>query len=333
MPGLLVNDDANAVRGDVTKLRFLRTTDCLSVAYSILLYIDNAMDQAGIRSLSHPQNKADVFVAKLASKLRLMRNVRRSSNGPVFVSFMGFSESKTFPFSCWNEIVPYCFDCWPNTYVRWMSFFKRQRVRIAFFSARQSADYFSKAIPNMKSVWLPEATDPTEYCASKSWTEKDIDVLELGRKNDSFHSRIAGSLAEKKRLHLYERVKGQIIFPDRAGFLEGMARSKISICFPSSQTHPERSGSVETVTHRYFESIASKCLVVGHGPQELTDLFGYNPVIEVEEGNEFEQIESLLNNIESFQGLVDRNYNRLLEVGTWTSRVPAVLDVLREFPI
>jgi len=46
--------------------------------------------------------------------------------------------------------------------------------------------------------------------------------------------------------------------------------------------------------------------------------------------NEFEQIESLLNNLDSYQSLVDRNYARLLEVGTWKSRVTTVLDFVRE---
>ena len=86
---------------------------------------------------------------------------------------------------------------------------------------------------------------------------------------------------------------------------------------------------METVTHRYFESMASKCLIVGHAPKELTDLFGYNPVIEVQWGSEFGQIEQLLNNLGSFEDLVERNYLRLLEVGTWTSRVAKILDTLR----
>jgi hypothetical protein len=290
------------------------------------------MEHAGIRSISNQQGKGRVFVAKAASKLRLMRNIRRSSAGPVFVSFMGFSESKIFPISCWNEIVPYCFDCWPSRYERWLSFFKRQRVRTAFFSARQSAQYFAEALPSMKSIWLPEATDPTDYCHSKYLKERDIDVLELGRKYDRFHNRIREPLAEANRLHLFEKVKGTIIFPDKDGLVDGYARRKISLCFPASQTHPDRSGPVETVTHRYFQSMASKCLIVGHAPQELKDLFGYCPVIEVEDGHEFEQIQSLLNNLGSYQGLVDRNYDRLLEVGTWDSRVSTIIDILSEFP-
>ena len=310
------------------KIRFLKTETCRFVSEYVLLSIDSAMEQAGVKSLSNHQNRAEVFFAKALSKLGLVWNARRFSFDPVFVVFMGFSESRTIPFSYWTEIFPYCFDCWPNEYERWRSFFKRHRVRLAFFSARQSAQHFAAEFPEMQAVWLPEATNPLDYCASKSLSDRDIDVLELGRKHDQFHFKIVDSLAGAGRRHLFERVKGEIIFPDRASLIEGMGRSKISICFPSSQTHPERSGSVETVTHRYFESMASKCLIVGHAPQELTDLFGYNPVIDVRWGSEFEQIESVLDNLSSFEDLVERNYHRLLEVGSWTSRVAKILDTL-----
>lgn len=315
--------------GSGTQLRFLSTAACLAVGYYPLLYIDRAMEQAGVRSVSNIQSKAGIFVAKVASRARLPRNLHRSAAGPVFVSLMGLSEDRILPFSCWSEIVPYCFDCWPSFYERWTSFFKRNRVRVAFFSARQSAEYFSEMLPKMRSVWLPEATDPNEYRPSRSLQERDIDVLELGRKNHSFHARIKDALAAARKTHLFERVPGQIVFPDKAGFIDGLSRSKISICFPSSQTHPERSGSVETVTHRYFESMASKCLILGHGPQELTDLFGYNPVLEAEPGHEFEQIESVLTNLDSFQDLVEKNYRRLLEVGTWKERVVTIVESLR----
>jgi hypothetical protein len=311
------------------QIRFLKTETCRFVSEYVLLSIDRAMEQAGVKSRSNHQNRAQVFIAKALSKLGLVWNVRRFSFDPVFVAFMGFSESRTIPFSYWTEIFPYCFDCWPKEYERWTSFFKRHRIRLAFFTARQSAQHFAAEFPEMQVVWLPEATDPADYWASKSLPDRDIDVLELGRKYDRFHFKIADSLAGAGRRHLFEKVKGEIIFPDRARLIEGMGNSKISICFPCSQTHPARSGSVETVTHRYFESMASKCLIVGHAPQELTDLFGYNPVIEVRWGSEFEQIESVLDNLGSFQDLVERNYRRLLEVGTWKSRVAKILDTLR----
>jgi hypothetical protein len=311
------------------KLRFLKTEVCPTVGIQAFLAVDRAMLQVGLTPLSNFQGPSSAFAAKFLSKLRLIRNVHRSTIGPVLVNLMGFSESKTLPFSCWTEIIPYCFDCWPDLYPRWRSMFKRHRVRTAFFTARQSAQYFTDSLPGMKSVWLPEAADPIEYCHLKSWPQRDIDVLELGRKNDSFHAKIVGELAKTNRHHLFERVKGQIIFADRAGLIDGLGRSKLSICFPCSQTHPERSGSVETVTLRYFESIASKCLVVGHAPQELIDLFGYNPIIEVEAGREVKQIECLLSSKVPFQDLIEKNYQKLLEVGTWKARIATILEVLQ----
>jgi hypothetical protein len=71
---------------------------------------------------------------------------------------------------------------------------------------------------------------------------------------------------------------------------------------------------------------------MGHAPQELIDLFGYNPIIEADRGHEFEQIESLLNGSDATERLIERNYMRLLEVGTWEIRVAEILNILAKFP-
>ena len=57
-------------------------------------------------------------------------------------------------------------------------------------------------------------------------------------------------------------------------------------------------GKIETLTQRYWECMLSRCLIVGRAPFELINLIGYNPVIEVEWGNESEQLLRILNNIE-----------------------------------
>jgi hypothetical protein len=123
-------------------------------------------------------------------------------------------------------------------------------------------------------------------------------------------------------VHLYERAKGCIVFPAKQEMIDGLANTRISVCFPSSMTHPKRSGVVETLTYRYLESMASKCLVVGKCPKELVELFGYNPVIELENPS---QIMEILNQIQDYQCLVERNYHRLLEVGTARIRVQQLL--------
>src|SRR5215212_10345929 len=81
---------------------------------------------------------------------------------------------------------------------------------------------------------------------------------------------------------------------------------------PISMTHPARSGNVETVTLRYFESMAAKCLIVGHCPAELIEVMGYNPVIEADLSSgpaaAAAQIADILADVGRYQPQVDRNF-------------------------
>jgi hypothetical protein len=311
-------------------LRFLKTYAIKHVSRFCVLDMDKALEASGFVPIIDRQGKIEILGAKVLSRLQATRNFRRSSAGPVFVACMRHSESRILPFAYWTEIIPYCFDCWEPEYDGWHSFFLRHRIRLAFFSARQSAQYFADLMPGMTCSWVPEATDPAYYDPQRKLVERDIDVLELGRKHDGFHPKIVKYLIARRRTHLFEKVKGEVLYGDRRSLADGLGRSKISVCFPCSQTHVERAGSVETVTHRYFESIASKCILLGHCPSELAELFGYNPVIEVELGREVEQIESILSSLDSFQNLVERNYARLLQVGTWQNRIPVITKAISQ---
>ena len=328
----VAGDESKAIRQANPKLRYFRSKEPPRPATYSLHSLERALEQAGIEAVPNWMSKEDCLPANVVYKFRWMWNFRRSAAGPVFVSYMARLEKLTFPFSYWTEIIPYSFDCWPGVYDWWASFYQRQRTRIAFLSARQSAQYFAREFPHMKVVWLPEATDPSEYRPEKSLAERDIDVLEMGRRNDQYHDKIVDGLAQANRIHLYDHAEAKSLFPGREELVDGLARTKLLICFPRTLTHPEVAGTVETATYRYFQSMASKCLMIGHAPQELVDLFGYNPVIEVQEGSELEQVEWVLRNLSSFTALVEQNYARLLEVGTWKTRVETVLDVLRQHP-
>ena len=259
----------------------------------------------------------------------LVRNFWKAGKAIYLAVLMGPAEYRLFPYCYGREMVVYCFDCWPAKYARWEAFFRRNRIRVAFFSARRSAEHFLKRIPEMNSVWLPEAIDPTVYLNDKPLEERSIDVLEVGRKYDAFHQAITHRLQESLRVHLYEREQGQVVFPTREALVTGLGDSKISVCFPSSLTHPERSGDAETVTYRYFEAMASKCLIWGKCPQELFDLFGYNPVIEAVEHDPLGQLDAILQDLGKYQVLVNRNYQRLLEVATWPARAKVMIEVIR----
>lgn len=242
-----------------------------------------------------------------------------------------------FPDVLWSEVIPFISDCWPADYDRWASKLRRMRPRVAFVSAREAAEALQTRLPEVTVHWLPEAIDPGDWDGTTPLARRELDVLELGRNYPRYHDRIRGQLREGVT-HRFAVDGSRIpIFPGFAALRSGLADSKIQICFPKSITHPDEgpdqgagAGGLETVTQRYFEAIASGSLIVGHGPVELTDLFGYNPVIPADLDRPVEQLHDLLDCIEDHQPLVDRNLARLAEVGSWDARVTQMLGVLAE---
>lgn len=192
-----------------------------------------------------------------------------------------------------------------------------------FLSSSQAVASLRPMLRRSACTWIPEGIDPTEY-RYRPYAEKDLDVLSLGRRHETHHQLVCGSLEENHIRYLYERRKGTIIFPDRAGLIDGLARTKISICFPSSMTHPDRSDGVETMTVRYLQSMASKCLILGHAPAEMIELFGYNPVVEVDMRDPVRQIRSLLDGFDNQTALIERNFSRVLEKHTWQNRLKEI---------
>lgn len=309
------------------KLCYLRTNEVGVWTYSVLA-LERQLSELGIEGVIGQPSHLGRLLARGLAKAGLVRNWRKATETAYLAALMGPAEYRLFPVSYCAEVILYCYDCWPSNYARWEALFKRNKIKLAFFSARQSAERFAQRLPEMISVWMPEATNPREYNGTQPLQNRNIDVLEMGRRYDIYHRRITDALKERGRVHLYEPVKGQIIFPTKRALIDGLADSKISICFPGSLTSPERCGDVETLTHRYLESIASKCLVLGRCPDELADLFGYNPVIEADLNNPIGQLEDLLSRLVEFGELTERNYRRLLEVGTWEVRARAIVEAV-----
>lgn len=290
--------------------------------------MESSLARAGLQRRSVPHAAVWRIPAKVLARLGLVRPILRRQGELILVPSMGFAEYRLIPHGYLFETVLYVFDCWPSLFPRWEAFFFRHRPRLTFFSARDAAGHFRGRIPGMEAVWMPEATEPERYDSSRPLRERTLDVVELGRRDPAFHDAIREPLRTAGRSHRYEPVPGQIIFPTFAELVEGLGGARISVCFPSSVTHPARSGSVETVTHRYFESMASRCLILGQCPAELRDLFGYDPVIPADAVDPGGHILEILGDVDAYQPLVDRNYARLLKVGTWDVRVGEMLAAL-----
>lgn len=284
-------------------------------------------------------SKAMFFTWKTLSKHNFLikRNLyksaklkRRSQTINVFSVLMGTDFSKCLPFFILpgNKSI-FMFDAWPKDHDRIIKFINAFKIKNVFFSASQAVEMIQPKTKNTNCFWVPEGISPNYY-KYYSYQDKTIDVLALGRRYDAYHDSTEPYLAKKGINYLYEKEKGKLIFPTREDMLDGFAKSKISICVPSSITHPDRSGNIETMTIRYLQSMVSKCIILGHAPKEMVTLFGYNPVIEIDLNDPEGQIESILNNYSDYFPLVEKNYQTVLNNHTWNNRWSQIKNIIND---
>ncbi len=237
-----------------------------------------------------------------------------------FVVLMGPHFRKCLPcFLAPGSKSIYLFDAWPEDHDHIVKFAKDFKVANVFITSSQSAALLQRRLPDTRCHWVAEAIDVSHY-RFRPAQEKTIDVLALGRRYDAHHHKIVGPLRAARRNYLFETVKGQVVFPTREEFVAGLARSKISICVSSDITHPERAAGISTMTVRYLQSMASKCLVVGNAPAEMVELFGYDPVVPIDLANAADQLAHLLDNYSQHEALIERNYRTVCEAHTWHLR-------------
>ena len=112
-----------------------------------------------------------------------------------------------------------------------------------------------------------------------------------------------------------------------------MVDAKITIVLTKNYTDPAIGADVETLTQRYRENMLSRIVMVGHAPQELVDLIGYNPVIEVpigynSEANFRNEVKNILEHIEDYQPLVDKYREMAVKMAHWKLRMQHVKEWL-----
>lgn len=240
---------------------------------------------------------------------------------------------KTFPYFCLpgGLRMLWMYDVWESERGAVEKLIRKHRINIAFITSLQSTEYFNRlGLQDFAAYWSPEAVVVGNY-RYKPYYERTTEVIQIGRKWDVYHKEIEPFCRVRGYRYLYEKVRGEIIFPTWDGFLDGIADAKVSICVPSSITHPARSGNVATMTSRYLQSMASKCLVVGVLPEEMRKLFDYSPIIEIDMSRPCEQLGEILENFGDYADLIARNYNYVMENHQCSNRLATMMEQIQEY--
>lgn len=243
----------------------------------------------------------------------------------------------SFPYFFNSEIIPMLWDVWP---ARWEGIAYNLRYlqcRLCFVTVRSVAEKIKKEI-GIDAYWIPEGICITEYKKGKPLAVRENDILELGRQHTSFHH-ILETLNHENKIQGYVRnayyPNGNyktLAFPKANDLIEALPTFKIIVSFPRTITHSEQAGTMETLTQRYWEGMLTGCLIIGKAPQELIDLIGYNPVIDIRldesEDKLKEQVVTILHNISTYQDLVDKNYKIALKYAPWEERIKQIKQIL-----
>lgn len=237
----------------------------------------------------------------------------------------------TFPDYARYEIVPMFWDCWPCYFGKTRDWLVRHRVKTAIFSSQQTAMRMREVLPELNIIWCPEAVDDSVYDKGKLLKDREIDLLEFGRSNDKVVDAVKlGQIkvGENSLNHVCTKQKGKFVYTN-GQLYKAMGNAKVTIALPRSMTQPELAGDIETLTQRYWECMFSRMVMVGHAPQELVDFIGYNPVIEFcADISSEDLIREVLEHIEDYQVLVDKNREAAERLGSWDVRMKWLMGEL-----
>ena len=240
-----------------------------------------------------------------------------------------------FPYYFKYEIIPMLWDNWPSTWKKMYNSFDLFDIHTVFVTSSQVAEQINNQT-KIHAYWIPEGIDSTGYKNEKRLKDRSINVLEMGRQHPKLHSILVQMV---KQGVLTDVVSSKIntdgtlnlkklSFNTFESLTKALSDSKILICFPQCDTNPQRAGDIETLTQRYWEGMLSGCIMLGRAPKELINVIGYNPVVEIDWDNPEKQIFDILNNIESYQELVDKNYDAALKHASWDNRMPLIKKYL-----
>lgn len=317
--------------------------NCLVYSHDILLVIirscwgllkrgkENEAKPAIIEDVFH---QGDALKRMAISCYSLFR--KRKKRKAVMVTSRGEALFRNaFPFCYRYEIIPMLWDVWPIFWEQLHNDLKILDCKIVFVTVRSVAEMISKDW-GIRAYWVPEGIDVNDFKKGDELAHRTIDVYELGRQKKDYHL-LLEKMHEAGVVKTYYRnifdANGrllQLAFPSTDDLCANLPHVKIMVSFPRADTHPENAGNLDTLTQRYWEGMLSRCLIVGRAPQELIDLLGYDPVVEVDWTKPEEQLQTILEHISSYQPLVDRNYRNALEYAAWDKRFPIIIGKLRE---
>lgn len=221
----------------------------------------------------------------------------------------------------------YLFDAWEHKHDQVEQVVREFGIDTLLVSAAQVVTALRDRLPEVQVAWIPEGIHASEYLSVMS-DAKDIDVLHYGRDFESYRRQILPICKRNGYRYLYSEPHSSKRLPNKRDLINALSRAKVSICVPRSRTHPELACGISTLTLRYLQAMASKCLPLGSIPDDARTLFDYEPVVTIDPRSPAAQLVEILSRYGDYHDLIERNYREVHLRHTWTARIDQILETV-----
>ncbi len=174
-----------------------------------------------------------------------------------------------------TNVIPYVIDYWK----RYDELFEKHFVNfpVVYISGLEVYEYLKAKRTRVKIKHLPLSISDRHMTMFLQDMEKDIDIINVGRKNkiiDEYISKYISKYPNTNYVHremengeniYYSSIHGRIgKLETRHDLLQTLARAKIAIVTsPGLDGGEQRTGGFNPVTPRVFEAAVGKCYMVG----------------------------------------------------------------------
>jgi hypothetical protein len=234
------------------------------------------------------------------------------------------------------QLIPVVMDLWANDIPEFIQYIKKFRF---FFVTSLEAFLALKSMGIQHVAYLPYSV-PDIY-VTNAVPRKDIDIIQFGRTNpllDSYMKIFLNKFPEtnyvttrhytNNRIYFHSTRDGMLFESDSRGrFMNMLSRSTISLVSTPGMDGSRETGGYNTVSPRFYESIAGCCRLIGRFPQnEEFEALGMGAI--AERVDSYEQFEWLLLKYigKPFEKL--GQYLEYLSKNTTSQRVPLIVNAL-----
>lgn len=264
----------------------------------------------------------------------VVRKVKKEKDSFAFLAVMNLTELKECIGTLKkisHKLVLYIFDCWEPQWEKCKEYLNEINPKYVFFAYKKASEYFSQFFPNC--FMLAQSMDFSIFHERN--IEKRRLFMQMGRKTDVLHNAVldyleSHGLTEDTQTYVYEKKKGDVVFPNFEILAKEICATKFFIAAPQCVQNSEYTGNISDVTARFYEAMACKTLIIGIKPKDTFDeLFPYEyAMVEVDEENISTVVDDLLLNEEKYNEIVERNYKYLIQNHRWKNRYEQVMETI-----